>query len=298
MLQPTAELGRVLATKPRKGAVFDVGYPIDRFGDRAIFTAEWLLRNTLRDIAVKTTDAIIKDFNTLMRHVLNAVFQNVNYNFNDDEVLGQNLGIVGVKRLLNADGTQAVAIIRGREVPLGARNHYKVSGTAGWTDNAFIIAYNALRDVGLDNDVVFFISEDDKDAVSALPSFISKDTRDALIIYPAGTEPMTAIVRNPTAIGRIKDKGEVIPLQFLPAGYMAATDRNADRPAVIRESDIPQLRGFRLTDSEDEAAIDTMQTVTNKLWSRIFGVGVRNRANMVIVQITVNPAYTPPNFGI
>lgn len=298
MLQPSAELGRVLATRPRRGAFFDVGYPIGRFGDRAIFTAEWLLRNTLRDVAIKTTDAIIKDYETLMRYVLNAVFQNVNYDFNDDEVLGQNLGIVGVKRLLNADGTPGIAIVNGRQVPLATKNHYKVSGTAGYTDAAFILAYNALRDVGMSDDVVFFISEDDKDAVTALPSFISVDTRDRNIIYPAGTEPMTAIVRNPKAIGRIKDKGEVIPLQFLPAGYMAATDRNADRPAVIRESDLPQLRGFRLTDQDNEAAIDTNQTITSKFWSRIFGVGVRNRANMVIVQITTDAVYTPPNFGV
>src|SRR5688572_11856469 len=54
LLQPRGEYGRVLATQiaQEQGAesAFEVGYPIFAYGDRGMFTPEFLLRSTVRDV--------------------------------------------------------------------------------------------------------------------------------------------------------------------------------------------------------------------------------------------------------
>jgi len=173
VLQPAAEYTNALATRPAIAGtvgVFDVGFPIDRYRDRVMWTPEYLLRATLGDINEKTFDALIKDYNTLFREVLKAVFEKDNYTFTDDKVIGLGFGDVGVKRLLNADGGNQRVYINGIPTNVGAMNNYKVSGTAGFVNGTFTIARDALKALGLDNDIVFFVSKADADDIVLLSS--------------------------------------------------------------------------------------------------------------------------------
>jgi hypothetical protein len=315
LLQPRGEYGRVLATQiaQEQGAesAFEVGYPIFAYGDRGMFTPEFLLRSTVRDVNNKTFDAMIRDSNTLFRYVLNANFQNENYDFTDDKVLGQNLGTYNVKRLLNADDIPGVfKKFDGAIVPFNTLNAYKVSGSAVFTNSTFAMAHDYLTDLGMDTDIIYLISKADEAAVRLLTDFVPFDPLPASINDPNIVEPPPisgtivpeprSLVRTQRSIGRIRsadgNSGEVIVLPWMFAGYLFAMDRAAEKPVVIRESDLAELRGFRLV-SEDgmSPAIGGDKIIVNKFWQRVFGAGVRNRANGVIVQITVNAVYTPPS---
>jgi len=315
LLQPRGEYGRVLATQitQEQGAenAFEVGYPIFAMADRGMFTPEFLLRATVRQVNNKTVDAMIRDSNTLYRYVLDAAFQNDNYSFTDDKVLGQNLGTYDVKRLLNADDIPGVfKKFDGTVVALNTLNAYKVSGSTVMTNSAFDIAHDYLTDLGMARDIVYLISASDQAAVRQLTNFVAFDPEpvgvtDPRIIDPppiAGTVVPNprAIVQTQRSIGRMRaadaNSGEVIVLPWMFPGYIFAMDRSAEKPVVIRESDLAQLRGFRLV-SEDNMApvIGGDKLIVNKFWQRVFGCGVRNRANGCIVQITNNALYTPPS---
>lgn len=314
MLQPRGEYGKVLATRiaQEQGAenAFEVGYPIGAFADRAMFTPEFLLRSTGRDVNNKTFDAMIRDANTLFRSIMDAIFQNENYTFTDDKVYGQNLGEYQVKRLLNADAIPGVFTkFDGTQTAIGAVNHYKTSGTAAFTNNTFAMAHDALKDVGMDGDIVYYVSKVNEAEIRALSDFVPFDPESSIldpnIIDPPPVEgsqvpPSRAIVSTLRSIGRMRaadgNSGEVVVLPWMFAGYMLAMDRSADKPVVIRECDLASLRGFKLV-SEDGMTpeVGGDKIITNKFWQRVFGCGVRNRANGVIVQVTLSATYTAPN---
>lgn len=298
-LQPSAEFGQRLATRVEYGE-FQVGYPIARYSDRAMFTPEYLLRATVADVQAKTVDALIKDQNTLWRGVVAAMFDNTNYSFVDPADIGGGQGTLGVKRLFNADSSEGHIFVNGVQVDIGTLNHYKTSGSGSFNTAAFTLAKTTLKDVGLGSDVVYFISEADELTVRALADFIPVDPDNGLTIaYNPLLQPTRSIVKNPKAIGVIKNLGEVVMLSFIPTGYIVAMDRNADKPVFIRESDLAELRGFKLTGDEvvsENSVLDGPNPMLNKYWSRIFGAGVRNRANAVVVQITASGSYTAPTF--
>jgi hypothetical protein len=314
ILQERAEYGKVYATRiaQEQGLpnAFEVGYPIKPFADRKMWTPEYLLRATVRDINNTTVDALIRDHNTMFRAVLAALFRKTNYTFKDDKVLGQGLGTLNVKRLLNADGIPGTFINEfNEEVVLGDVNLYKVSGSNVFTNNTFVIAHDALTQLGMDGDIVYFISKADESAVRLLSDFVASDDAvrvitDPKIVDPPAPEgtivqPSYSLVRSPRAIGRIRSvdgkSGEVVVLPWMFAGYMLAMDRSGDKPVVIRESDLAQLRGFQLVSEESmTGAFDPSRLIVNKFFQRIFGAGVRNRANGCVVQITTNPTYTDP----
>jgi hypothetical protein len=89
--------------------------------------------------------------------------------------------------------------------------------------------------------------------------------------------------------------GEVIVLPWMWQGYMLAMDRSAEKPVAIRESDLPQLRGLQTVSPDSMVGgFDPSRLLVNKFFQRVFGAGVRNRANGCVVQITTNPTYTAP----
>jgi hypothetical protein len=314
ILQKGMEYGRVLATQieQEQGAenAFEVGYPIWRFSDRGMFTPEFLLRATVRDVNNKTLDAMIRDANSLYRYVLEAVFLNDNYNFTDPKDIGQNLGTYNVKRLLNADSTPGVfKKFDGSVVAFSTVNAYKTSGSAAYTNNTFDMAHDYLTDLGLDGQITYLIAKADEAVVRGLSNFVAFDPEpvgvtDPKIIDPppvAGTiiPNPKALVRTPRSIGRIRaqdaNSGEVIVLPWMFAGYLFAFDASAEKPVAIRESDLAQLRGFRLTHEDMSSVIGGDKLISNKIWMRVFGCGVRNRANGCIVKITTDVSYTAPS---
>lgn len=309
LLQRSAEFGQVLAVRPTVGAEFDVAYPIERYATRAIFTPEYLLRARVQDVQAVTVQMIVDDYNTLFRTVLEALFNNANYSFVDPKDIGAGAGTLTIRRLFNADGTAGnIYLGNGKLVNMATLNHYKTSGNASFTNNAFLMARDTLRNIGLNSNIVFFISEEDADDVSLLSDFVGADNafaydnfgigRDPNITVPPGNETPRAIVTYPNAIGRIRNAGQVVTLQWMPSGFIFAMDTTAERPLVIREADVPRLRGFRLTGNDvvGEPELDGPNPILNKYWERIFGVGVRNRGNGVIVQITASGTYTAPTF--
>lgn len=314
LLQPVGEYAPSLLTQSAISATagaFEVGYPIFRRGTGAGFTPEFLQRSTLDKLNRHVYEALLKDYNTQVRYLLAALFRNTNYTFKDDKVIGQGLGTYSVKRLLNADGDGERAYINGTLTDLGAKNHYKTSGTSGWTNGVFTMIKQTLSDVALDNDIVIMVSKASAEAIAQncsnfVPASLPEDDK---YIVPNGfnalsvnnqnayTPPVRAIVSAPNAVGRVRDVGEIIVIPFLPDNYAVALDRSADKPLAIRECDLAALRGFRLT--ADDGLVPQLggnKSLLAKRWERIFGVGVRNRANGVVVQITTNGSYTAPNF--
>jgi hypothetical protein len=313
LLQPRGEYSRVLATQiaQEQGAenAFEVGYPLRPFGDRGMFTPEFLLRATVRDVNNKTLDAMLRDSNTLFRHTLDALFQNDNYDFTDDKVYGQGLGTYNVKRLLNADGIPGVVKRWDNSlVQLGTINAYKVSPAI--SNATFDMVHDYLKDMGMDTDIVYIVSKADEADVRALSNFVAFDPMQETFVDPNIQDPLpvegtiippaVARVRRPRSIGRMRaadgNSGEVIIIPWMFSGYIFGMDMAAEKPVVIRESDLSELRGFHLVDEDGMTpAVGGSKIIANKYWQRVFGTGVRNRANGCCVQITGNATYTAPS---
>lgn len=288
-LQKVGEGARGEAT--RRGGKYTVEFPIEAFEDRKIYTPEYLEEATLADLNADVVDAAIKDINTVFTAVFNSFTAAVNYIHDDDPWPGSRTGAHTVRRLANNDGQVGSAFANGALVPLATTNNYKVSGTAGITYGAFTTIRDVLKAQGHGGDIVYICSLNDASTIPGLltTNFIRvPDVK--LSILPTTQVP---IVESPRAIGRVADAGELQAWPHWPDGYLFGFDRSKPKPVRIRQHADAAKRGFRLVADETRGGERPGRPLVNKYWQRIFGAGVRNRFNGVMMKITTG-AYTDP----
>lgn len=270
---------------------WEVGFPLLRFGDRQIYTKEYLARATLQKLQTDIIAAAVRDATTMRKIILRALLLKTNYTFNDKkEFPTVGLGSITIYRLFNNDSATGEIFVDGAAVSIGSLQHYITNANASINNAVFTLIRDKLNAAGLGADIVFWISRTNEAAVKALTDFVPP--AQALISDPAAK---SAIIRSPQAIGRMEDgNGEVQVMPFMPAGYVFGYDRAAGPPVFIRETEEPEFRGFKLVGDDTRVQYDE-HPIRNKHWERIAGAGVKNRANGVALFVDAGGTYTDPS---
>jgi hypothetical protein len=290
-LQRIGEMAQPEAT--RRGGKWDVAYPLYAWGDRKIYTPEYLERASLADLNADVVEATLKDVNTVLAVVFDAFSNKTNKAYDDDPWPGDKTGAHTVRRLANADAQVGYAYFNGQQVALATAQHYKTSGAATIAVGAFETIRDTLQAVGNGDDIVYFVSYNTGETLKGgtLGADFVPVPDPKLSILPTVQTP---IVASPRAIGRVAN-GEVQVWPHFPDGYIFGYDRSKPRPVRVRIPTRAGDRGFRLVADESRGGDRPGKPLVNKYWQRIFGAGVRNRLNGVMMQITTSGAYTNPS---
>lgn len=288
-LQRYDEFGVVEATRTLES--FTLGFPIERFRDRQIYTEERLLTITLEELEKDAIAAATRDCETMLVEMLSSFLFKTNYTFKDREFPGSGLGDIAVKRLLNNDSNTGEIYVNGTKISLGSLQHYIGSNTGSITEAVFSAIYAKLKAVYNTNDVVYLISESEESTVRGFSSFIRLNEDN--IVNP---NKIYSKALAPRAIGRLDNAsftGEVVVMPFMPAGYLFGYDRSKPKPVRFRQHSNASLRGFKLVQNQTRAAYGE-NSLRNKQWERIGGYGVWDRTNGVAAQIVASTTYTDP----
>jgi hypothetical protein len=284
-MQKISELVGPEAT--RVGEAWSTQFPISAFADRVMYTQSYLDEANLQTLNAHALNVVVKDVFTNHREMWKALLKKTNYSFNDSRWPGRKTGTLTIRRLANADGQAGYVFVNGNKVLLSTLNMYLTSGAGAVTAANFIAIFDSLAAVGNADSVVVIVGPTTGRAVSALAGFIP-------IVNPQVSDPSAAraIVQSSKAIGVINGC-EVQVWPAFPEGYLFGYDRSKPKPLRKRVHHLPQYQGLRTYTPDDRVHIPENPLV-NKFWQNIYGYGVDNRLNGVVMQITTNGAYTDP----
>lgn len=285
-LQPLDADGNPLPVVP--SGYYTVAFPIQGAGtawgtnriSRAAMTVEDANQNTL--------DALQKDADWNIRHILAALFDNVAYTYNDLVGPGgsKGFGPVTVQPLANAD-----TVVYGRKGNVAAAidDHYLAQAAAiSDAANPFTIIETELMEhpsnVGR---ILVYIPTGLKATIIALATF--KSVNDPNVVDPSGSYATNVPNVGPgeEVIGYIEGTNCWIVLwSAMPANYMIA---KMEGKAVLgfREYPFPEVQGF-FPEFED---VDGNHFVSRLL--RYAGYGVKDRVGALVYRIG-NAAYAIP----
>ena len=289
-------IGDVTTLEARRfGAKYQIGFPIQAWGDRFLYSQSFLDEATLADLNSHVVNTALTDARTFISEILKGVMYKDNYDFDDNQWPGQRLGTIKVKRLFNADGADEGYI----DVPddnatyqISTLNHYLPSGSNTLDANAFALVRDTLRKLGNDDDIIVLTSKADADAAEGVTGFIPYAvTNDPKIVAP--NTFTRALVSSPRARGRI-NHCEVWEMPHMSAGYLFGFDRTKRKPGRVRNSHLAKYHGLNLVVDETRGGSIPGNPIVGRTWRRIFGAAVQNRGNGVAVQITNAGTYTNP----
>lgn len=286
-LQPLDADGNPLPVVPSGN--YTVGFPIQGAGTawgtnrvtRALITVDEANRNTL--------DALQKDADWNIRHLLAAIFDNVAYTYTDKAGPGgsKGFGDITVQPLANGD-----AVVYGRRggVAAATDDHYLAQANAiDDTHNPFeTIETELLEHPSNTGRILCYIPTGLKSTVIALSTF--KSVADPNVAYTT-TELATNVPQvgpGEEVLGYIEGtKCWIVLWSAVPAGYILA---KMEGKAILRmrEYDAPQLQGF----FPEVANVDGNHFVNRLL--RYCGYGVEDRVGAVVYRIG-NGSYAIPS---
>jgi len=278
-LQEHDEYGRPLPT--RLGPGWSVAYPMRLFGDNKGWTDIAIAKLTMGELSRQVSDAMAKDYRTMIQQVRRAVFNSSNWTYTDEQY-----GSLTIRRLCNADG-MAIPDYYEDTFDGDTHTHYITSGAAALADGDIKAAVDLLAEHGLNGDIRALFNKAQETAV--------KDLSDFTRTYPAKVDPGATAAQaiglaDPDAIGWCED-AEIALKPWIPAGYFFVYDAAGEPPLGMREETVARLRGFHLAAEE---GVDAHYPLRNRFFRRLCGFGGRHRLNGVCVEITADAAYDDP----
>lgn len=223
-----------------------VEFPLDGFQFAVGWTADYLRRATVQDMARKTIAARNAHIRNIQTVAKEALFGATNYTYYDRLVDGNDLA---VKRLVNADSAAIPNGPNGETFDASTHTHYDAIDWSAATDAAKAAAVAALlTDViehGHGTDMRLYINRAQETDVRAMTGF--EPYPDPRIIYRASDTPGQTLdisrVNN-RAIG-IFESAEVWVKSWVPANYMFAYAAGDPRkPLRWRVSPLATERGM------------------------------------------------------
>lgn len=292
-LQPLDEWGNPLPVQP--SGSYQVAYPIQgggtAWGDNRV-SREFL---TVNDINRFMVDALQRDKDWLIRHILAALLTNTTWTYDDRSPVqgARGLGPITIQPLANND-----AVVYGRTagVPAATDNHY-LAQAAAISDGANpfpTLAAKLNEHPSNSGDIVAYVASDLVPAINTLTEFV--EVGDADIIPPATAEAVrapAAAVLGPArqVLGKTRSGVWIAEMPIMPSGYMVAVSLGADPVLRMREYDAPKLQGF---------FPETFNEDGNRIIRRMIryaGFGVRNRVGAVAMRIGNASYATPAGFA-
>jgi hypothetical protein len=288
-LQDLDEFGRPAATKP--GGSWTVAYPLWIRGDQKAFTRRAAGLMTVRRMGAFISDTLIKDTNTRRRDLLRTLFRNVNYDFRD--ISGH--GTLAIKALANQDGTLYPKAVDSDASAEAQAQHYITSGYAASaisdTNNPVITIVNLLATTLGQGNVAIFVRSNTTalTKIKALADYAP--VRDGNIIVGSASD--TAI-NPPTGLPGIvvgrTDNAWIIAYDWIPENYLLGIDLDKERPIKIRVD--PEGQG--LTRGLSLVAEDLNFPIQSLYYENVYGMGVSNRLNGVVMELTADATYDIP----
>ena len=278
-LQEHDEYGRPLPT--RLGPGWSCAYPLRMFGDNKGWTDIALAKLTMGELSRQVSDAMAKDYRTMIQQIRRAVFLSTNATYTDEQY-----GSLTIRRLCNAD-SMAIPDYYETTFDGATHTHYVTTGGAALADGDIKAAVDLLSEHGLNRDIRALFNKAQETAVKALTDF----TR----VYPAKVDPGSTSAQaiglaDPDAIGWCED-AEIALKPWIPAGYFFVYDASGEPPLGMREEVPARLRGFHLAADE---SVDVHYPLRNRFFRRLCGFGGRHRLNGVANEITADAAYDDP----
>lgn len=279
----------------RSGAVkavgqWDVALPLEEFGDAVAGDRVAMAYMTIQEYDRHLDGIMIRNKNTRRHELLRALFNNTSRTFVDD-----NYGDLTVVPLANGDSVVYPPVI-GSESEATAQ-HYLTSGYAA---SAISDSNNPVRTIAKkleqrfgaeqgNSNIAVFINSAQSDKISDLADF--EEVTDRFVILGADGNMLTGLPANVPGrvIGRVSGAW-VIEWDWIPENYLLGIHFGAPRPLLQRvdPAETGLTSGLQLVASDERYPFEGAQ------WSDRFGLGVGNRLNGVVMELTADPTYDIP----
>lgn len=291
-LQPLDEFGNPLPVAPSGN--YQVAYPIQgggtAWGDnrvsRELMTVEEANRHTF--------DALQRDADWMVRHMLSAIFTNTTWTYNDKSASGgyRGLGNITIQPLANGD---AVEYVRRGAVAAATDTHYLAQLNAiDNSNNPFpTIKAELLEHPTNRGPFVAYVPSGLADSIGALSEFVEIDDPD--ITYGTSNDtlpnsPGAIMGPGDEVLGKTKSSNIwVVQWDALPANYMIAMAVGGTGGPMLKMREYPAaaLQGF----FPEMHSPDGNNAVTRMI--RYAGFGGHNRVKGLVYRIG-NASYAIP----
>lgn len=271
-----------------------VEFPLDKFQYGVGWTADYLRRATVMDMAKKTIAARAAHVKRIALDIRNALFGSTNFTWVDRRVDNNSLA---VKRLVNADSAAIPSGPNGESFNAATHTHYDaIDWSAATADQKAQALSDLIQDVvehGHGEDVRVYINRAQEASVRALTGFAGLVYPNT-VIAPGGTTDRAAGTLDITkADNRLIGYFNGFPVYtkpWMPANYFYAFSAGDPRkPLRFRVSKVPGESGLFIAG----------EIITHPLQSRymeaVHGVGVLTRTNGAILYLG-SGTYAVPSF--
>lgn len=268
-----------------------VEFPLDAYQFAVGWTADYLRRATVQDLALRQISARQAHLRALQRGIRDALFGPTNYTWVDRWKDGNSLA---VKRLVNADGAPIPNGPNGETFDGSTHTHYDAIdwSDAGTSDDDRVAALQDLvSDIvehGHGDDARIYINRAQESDLRALKEFTPLHVPNVVLRTTEAPEQRLDITK---VNNRLVGYFEGIPVftkSWVPAGYMFAFSAGDPRkPLRYRQSEIQQEQGLFIA---GEVVSHPLQAQYMEAW---FGFGVLTRTNGAVLY-TGSTTYAAP----
>ncbi len=259
-----------------------VGFPLRRYGNTLQWTRQWMMSNTVAQLAAEVQAILDADAANMIRAYKVAIFNSVSATFVDKLGVPANVSLAQ-KPFVNNDGL-AIPVGPNGETFATSHNHYLGSATltAAAVSNLIVTVQEHYNS----GTPVLYISQTDEAAFRALSGFVADvDVR--------VTQPTTATTAGQLDIANLYDRriglfgaAEVWIKPWMIANYIFCYVQGAPVPLVMR---VPpnELADLQLMYQDDRHPLYAQG------YERQFGVSVWNRTNGAVLYFA-NATYAVP----
>lgn len=269
----------------KRGGSWDVAFPLEDFGASiAINRIRWAYMDA-RTFNAHVNTVLVQDTNTRRFEMLRAMFNNTARTFIDED-----WGSLTVQPLANSDGTLYPPVV-GSEVN-ATQNNYLGVATAATTftdsNNPIPTLVNQLEQMfGTPtggSDIVVFMNNAQTASAQGLSGF---DTIPNRFVTYGDNVSLVMLGDVPLRLGRClgeSDSALLVEWRWIPAGYMLAVHMGAPKP-LMKRVDPPETgltTGLQMVPTDYDAPFMDYE------WCNRFGLGVGNRLNGVVIDLTAS----------
>lgn len=274
---------------------WDVGLPIEEFGDQIAGTMHALNRMNLERFQNNLDTVRIRNLNTRRFMMLKAILNNVTWTFTDEDY-----GSISIYPLANGDAN-LFPPLRGSETEATANNYagsnYATSSISDTNNPIAFIVGKLTERFGVEqggSNIVTFINSAEKAKVEALADFT--EVPDRFVIPGLNVNKVTGMPLVPGVIIGRASGSWISEWPDMPATYMFGTHLGQSAPLLER---VPETRyggraGLHIAASNARGADAANYPWDQTHYEDWFGYGAGNRLNGYVLQLVASTSYTIP----
>ena len=265
-----------------------VGFPLRRYGNSLQWTRQWMMSNTVSQLAAEVAAIMDADRLNFIRQVKRAIFTPTNASFVDK--LGQPAGVtLALKAFVNADSAGIPVGPNGETFNGATHTHYLANaGLDATSATALVTAVQEHYNTGIPRIYINVANEAAWRGLTGFTAYV--DPR--LTLNSNANQPFTRSNISDIydrAIG-IYGNAEVVIKPWMIAGYAFAYVAGAPVPLVQRVHSSGGLADLQLVYDDERHPLRARE------YENMFGISVWNRTNGAVLDF-VNASYTAPTIA-